>query len=317
MPNSFLSIIPQKKVILTSGAVAVGVILLIVACQYFYFAWDHVLQVTFLLWLAVAGVVTFTVFLLTFRIFRTERPINFKRVAVLFVLIVIYLLGVWFLNIRISSCFLAVSIKAASAEKAQFYFDTGHGFSEGQSAALWVNSVDSFGEYRFPLPYESIYHLRFDPPSTNGTITIKKFLITDGLGRMIRHISLSQLYPLYQIEQTILQGEHLTITTTQGAADPQIGIYLPVPLRIPKGLFWSDPFFVTIILSLWAMTLLLFKIFNKALAKRIIIEEAFKSPAAALTYECLLIGVIVFLFVIYAKGQWGHTVGFLRHILRS
>jgi hypothetical protein len=212
---------------------------------------------------------------------------------------------------------LEVSIKTASAEKAQFYFDTGHGFSEGQSVALWVNSVDSFGQYHFPLPHESIYHLRFDPPSIDGTVTIKRILVTDGLGRMIRLIPLHQLYPLHQIEKSILESEHLTITTTQGAADPQIGIHLPTPLRIPKGLFLVDPLFITIILALWAMPLLLFKIFNKVLDKRIIIEKIYKSPAAVLTYESLLIGMVVFLFVIYAKGQWGHTFWFVRHILRS
>ena len=300
-----------------SGVVAVGVIFLIVACQLFYFAWDHILKSTFLIWLSIAGSGVFIVLLLTFRIFRIERPGNLKKIAAFFVSTVLYLLGVWFLHAKISSCFLEVSIKAASAEKAQFYFDTGHGFSEGQSAALWVNSVDSFGEYRFPLPHESIYHLRFDPPSTNGPVTITRILVTDGMGRMIQHISLSQLYSLHQIEQSILQGENLTITTTQGAADPQIGIHLPVPLRIPKGLFWSDPFFVTIIMALWVLTLLALKILNKVLDKRIRIEKALKSPATVLTYECLLIGVVIFLFVIYAKGQWGHTVGFLRHILRS
>ena len=67
---------------------------------------------------------------------------------------------------------------------------------------------------------------------------------------MIRHISIRRLYLLQQIEKSILQGEHLTITATQDAADPPIGIHLPNPLRIPKGLFWRDPLFITIILAL-------------------------------------------------------------------
>ncbi|MFH1297336.1 MAG: hypothetical protein ABIJ04_08710 [Bacteroidota bacterium] len=281
------------------------------------FAWDHVLQGTFMLWLPVAGLGAFVVLLLTFHIFRTERPRNLQKIATLCVLTVLYLLSVWFLHAKISSCFLEVSIKTASAETTQFYFDTGHGFSEGQMAALWVDSIDSFGQFRFPLPKETIYRLRFDPPSTDGAVIIKKVIVTDGLGRMIRHIPLYRLYPLHQIEKSILQGEHLTITATQGAADPQIGIHLPNPLRIPKGLFWSDPLFITIILALWAMTLLLFKILNILMDKRIITGNIFRSPAAVLTYECLLIGMVFYLFVIYAKGQWGHTFWFLRHILGS
>ena len=317
MTNSISSIIRKQKVIIISSAVAVGVILLIVACQYFYFAWDHILQRTFLIWLPVAGLGVFIVLLLTFHIFCTVRQINLIKIASLFVLIVLYLLGVLFLHVKISSCFLEVSIKTVSAEKAQFYFDTGYGYSEEQSTALWVDSVGSFGQYRFPLPREAVFRLRFDPPSTDGIVIIRKILVTDGLGRTIRHIPLSRLSPLYQIEKSILEGEHLTITATQGAADPQIGVHLPNPLRIPKGLFWSDPLFITIILALWAITLLLFKIFNRILDKWVVIEKTFRSPAAILIYECLLIGMVVFLFVIYAKGQWGHTFWFLRHILRS
>lgn len=295
------------------------------------FAWDHVWQGTFLLWLPIAGLGTFMVLLLTFHIFRTERPKNLPKIATLFVLTVLYLLGIWFLHAKISSSFLEVSIKTASAETAQFYFDTGQGFSEGQSAALWVDSVDFFGQYRFPLPHETINHLRFDPPSTEGAVIIKKVIVTDGLGRTIRHIPLHRLYPLLQIEKSILQGEHLTITATQGAADPQIGIYMLNPLHIPRGLFWMDPLFITIILALWAMTLLLLKIFNILMDKWIITGNIFRSVsavpvsggkslrpnAAVLIYEYLLIGMVLYLFVVYAKGQWRHTFWFLRHILGS
>lgn len=281
------------------------------------FAWDHIRQGTFLLWLPVAGLGTFIVLLLTFHIFRTERPNNLKKISIFFILTVLYLLGVWFLHAKISSCFLEVSIKTTSAETAQLYFDTGHGFSEGQSAVLWVDSIDSFGQYRFPLPQDAVYRLRFDPPSTEGNTIIKKVIVTDGLGRMIRHIPLHQLSPLHQIEKSILQGEHLTITTTQGGADPQIGIHLPNPLYIQKNLFWMDPLFITIMLSVWAMTLLLFKICNKVLDKRVTIEKTLSAPAAALIYECLLIGMVLYLFVVYAKGQWRHTFWFLRHILAS
>lgn len=281
------------------------------------FAWDHVLQGTFLFWLAVAGLGIFIVLLLAFHIFRTEKPINFKKIALLFVLTVLYLLCVFYLHSKVSSCFLKVSIKATSAEKAQLYFDTGHGFSEGQSAVLLVNSVDSFGQYRFPLPQGIIYNLRFDPPSTDGTLTIKKIIVTDGLGRIIRHIPLYQLYPLHQIEKFKLQDEHLTITATRGAVDPQIGIQLKNPLRIPKSLFWGNPLFITIILALCAMTLLLFRIFSILIDKWIIIGTVFRSPAVVLLSECLLIGVVLCLFVIYAKGQLEHTFWFLRHILGS
>lgn len=281
------------------------------------FAWDHVLRGTFLLWLVVAGLGTFIVLLLTIHTFRTEKPIYFKKIAILFVLTVPYLLCVFYLHSKISSCFLKVSIKATSAEKAQFYFDTGHGYSERQTAASWVNSVDSFGQYRFPLPHKKIYHLRFDPPSTDGTVIIKKILVTDGLGRVIKDISLQQLYPLHQVEKFNLQDEYLTITATIGAADPQIGINLPNPLRIKKGRFWADPLFITIILAFWAMILLLFKSFNILIDNWIIIETAFRSPSAVLLSERLLIGVVLCLFVIYAKGQWFHTVWFLRHILGS
>jgi hypothetical protein len=227
--------------------------------------WYHVLRGTFLLWLLIAGLGTFIVFLLTFHTFRTEKTGNLRKTATFFVLTVLCLLGVWLLHAKVSSCFLEASIKTSSAEMAKLYFDTGQGLSEGQTAALWVNSIDSFGRYRFPLPPETIYHLRFDPPSTNGTVIINNVLVTDGLGRIIRYIPLHQLYPLHQIEKSILQGDHLAITSIRNATDPQIGIHLQNPLQIPTSLFWGDPLFLTLILALWAMPLLLFKVFKKRL----------------------------------------------------
>ena len=248
------------------------------------FAGYHVLQGAFVLWSLIAGLGTFVVLLLTFHIFRTERPRNLKRMATFFVLAVLYLLGVWFLHAKVSSCFLEASIKTTSAETAQFYFDTGHGFSEEQTAALWVKDLDSFGQYRFPLPHETIYNLRFDPPSTSRTVTIKKLLVTDSLGRIIRHIPLHLLYPLHQIEKFNLQDDHLTITSTRDADDPQLGIHLQNPLQIPMSIFWRDPLFITIILALWVMTLLIFKISNKVLDKWIIIGKTFRSASAVLIY---------------------------------
>lgn len=229
------------------------------------FAWYHVLQGTFFLWLLIAGLGSFSVLLLIFHIFRTERTKNFQKIATLFVLAVLYILGVWFLHAKASTYFLEASIKTSSAETAELFFNTGHGFSEGQAAALWVDSIDSFGHYRFPLPHETIYHLRFDPPSTNGTVIISNILVTDGLGRIIRHIPLHQLYPLHQIEKSFLQDDHLVITSIRNATDPQIGIHLQYPLQIPTPLFWGDPLFLTIIFVLWAMPLLLFKVFKNRL----------------------------------------------------
>ena len=215
-----------------------------------------------LLWLLIAGLGSFSVCLLIFHIFRTERTKSFQKIAIFFVLTVLYLLVVWFFYVKASTCFLEASIKTTSAETAQLYFDTGQGLSEGQTAALWVNSIDSFGRYRFPLPNETIYSLRLDPPSTIGTVIINNVLVTDGLGRIIRNIPLDQLYPLHQIEKSILRGDHLAVTSIKNATDPQIGIHLQYPLQIPTSLFWGDPLFLTVMLALWAMNLLLFKAFN-------------------------------------------------------
>jgi hypothetical protein len=279
------------------------------------FAWYYVFRGTFLLWLFIAGLGAFIVLLLTFNMFRTARLRHPISTAAFFVSIILYVIGVWFLHAKVSTCFIAVSIKAASTGTVQFYFDTGHGFSERQSTVLWINSVDSFGNYRFQLPQVKINKLRFDPPSTDGNITIKEFFVTDGLGRVIRQIPLHQLYPMNQIEKLNIQDEHLIISATRGAIDPQIGIQLKKPLHIPKNLFWGDPLFITLILALWVLTLIIFKIFIAVADKWINIETALRSPAAVLFSESLLIVMVICLFIIYAKGQLVHTFWFLRHIL--
>src|SRR4051812_21618592 len=70
---------------------------------------------------------------------------------------------------------LALELASSAPSTSQLFYNTGEGFTEADSASAPVNATGpaAYQHLSYSLPRKSVIALRFDPITTEGTITIR------------------------------------------------------------------------------------------------------------------------------------------------
>ncbi len=131
---------------------------------------------------------------------------------------------VWLLYAQKDSYYFHVVIKSSAEDMAKLYFDTGSGVSEKESVGARIKSDQRFHHYWFQLPQGEIRHLRFDPLTVAGTLTVATMEIIDAFDNSRRAVDFHQLKALHQIRSIEIHDRKATIVTVENANDPQISV---------------------------------------------------------------------------------------------
>jgi hypothetical protein len=133
--------------------------------------------------------------------------------------------------------YFQVWMKTSVPDTARLYYDIGKGLSEEHAIGMPVNPDGLFHRYRLALPDRPIQHLRFDPLTGHGMVSLKGIEIVNGLGRRVHIVGLQQLHPAFQIKTWILNDNQVDLETDNQSNDPQITIHINTPITTPKGLY--------------------------------------------------------------------------------
>src|SRR3954468_24475 len=120
---------------------------------------------------------------------------------------------------------LSFEMASSTPSTSQLFYNTGEGFTEAESASAPVNATGpaSYQHLSYSLPRKSVIALRFDPTTTEGTITIRNVEI-DGPNGVVMRIDPDQIISLNQIKSRTSSGGAVTFVTTPMAADPNLFI---------------------------------------------------------------------------------------------
>jgi hypothetical protein len=123
----------------------------------------------------------------------------------------------------------------------QVFFDTGQGFSEGQSVFTPVYASQEPRDYRVHLPHGQYRHLRVDPGTVPGRYDIRGAVVLAPNGATREVIPVADLAPVHQLITLERTTVKLVVEVSPGGNDPQL-LYAPAtPLeivpreRIPAG----------------------------------------------------------------------------------
>ena len=118
---------------------------------------------------------------------------------------------------------------------AQLFYDTGAGYNEANSriAPVLPTSTNHGQRLVFDLPRARIYHLRFDPLMTEGTVTLRHVAIV-GAKETVMTIAPSDIVPFNQIGSRVEREREVTFSTRPGANDPGLTFILHKPFEYKR-----------------------------------------------------------------------------------
>lgn len=90
---------------------------------------------------------------------------------------------------------LEVQMASSKPDVAQLFFDTGKGYNEQESSTEALSVSDQPRMYRFVLPAQKIFSLRFDVLSHEGRARIVSAAIVDSGGRVLRTFAREDFVP--------------------------------------------------------------------------------------------------------------------------
>ena len=203
--------------------------------------------------------------------------------------------------------YVTIEMKTPIEGYGQVYFDTGLNYQENQSYRFEIRPSSRFEAYRIPLPESTIKSIRFDPLDKKGAFEIKSITVETRDENVVWDGDklAEQIVPLQQI---VVESTKSVFTGFSTEEDPHFHVR---GFTVPDNRHTITRLFITFVVFSAGIAL------TGVILLWMIVNDAFRSPAAVLSYECFLVGTVLYMFVIYAKGQWGHTVWFLRHILGS
>ena len=136
--------------------------------------------------------------------------------------------------LEVNKLYFAIEMESSVAGTSQLFFNTGHGYNEGDSSA-WHIQPGSMKKYLFPLPALSINSMRFDPINLTSVVSIKNAGIENALGETIKKFPPQSFVSKGQISKMDVGADRLTIYTDENADDPKTEIEnSSVDLKISK-----------------------------------------------------------------------------------
>ena len=137
----------------------------------------------------------------------------------------------WILYDEAEQLFLQVAMSSSVNSTARVYYDLGQGLNEYNSVPLHITGGEIIRNYRFKLPNQLIYGLRFDPLTNSGRVKIGDILLTDVFGKVLQRFDRRQLKPGNQIQSLIFLDKVAEITIPANANDPQLNVPMNGPLN--------------------------------------------------------------------------------------
>ena len=135
---------------------------------------------------------------------------------------------------------IAVALQSDKPGVLQVFYDSGHGFSELQSAVSTLQPSDRSYEYQLFLPAGRYRAIRIDPGTVSGRYVIERISILAPGGSVQTTIPLIELKPVNQLSVREQTRDRLIVDAPPGADDPQL-LYSPkTPVVIP-GQWLSAP----------------------------------------------------------------------------
>jgi hypothetical protein len=136
---------------------------------------------------------------------------------------------------------IAMTLQSDRAGSAQWFYDRGNGYSEGESTTAKV--VAGENHVIFFLTPGTYRALRFDPINNDGHVRIESARMTASSGNGVDRFALAQFAPLANIGSFARSANGIDVTAVAGSADPQLEMALAAPLEMtsPRS-FVSDGF---------------------------------------------------------------------------
>ena len=125
-----------------------------------------------------------------------------------------------------------ITLKSNAPGTAQLYFDIGRGIIEADSTRAAIEYKTEPQVLRFPIPSGTYRTLRFDPIDRTGELTLSEAVIRTHDGKVVHRIPIRDFTADHQISSLIATGDKLSVITTLGAVDPNLGIRLAAPLEL-------------------------------------------------------------------------------------
>jgi hypothetical protein len=130
---------------------------------------------------------------------------------------------------------LRIQIYSSVGSQAQLFWDTGAGYNEKESSTEIVSPPSwshSYQTLSYQLPDKAIRGLRFDPITSEGSVSLRDVEIRGAHGAILR-IPPSRITGANQIQSRLERSSIVTFITSPGANDPQLLVNLDAPIRGP------------------------------------------------------------------------------------
>jgi len=149
---------------------------------------------------------------------------------------------------------IEMQLYASQAGVAQWFLDSGHGYSEQGSLSAALKKGDNV--LQFTLPVGNYSHLRFDPTASDSEVTIESVVIKPRAQVVSGRFGLADFARLSGVTQLNATPQGIKVIPNQGNNDPQLSVNLTQPLvvRGPSRSIVED---VTAALALAALAWLL------------------------------------------------------------
>lgn len=123
---------------------------------------------------------------------------------------------------------LTMQIHADGAGVAQWFYDSGDGYSERHSTSAELKAGENRVTFRFPVgTYRS---LRFDPINNDHRVIVESMRWTAGSD--LSALGADKLAPLANVERMIAGAGGMEIAPVSGSNDPQALLTLATPLQL-------------------------------------------------------------------------------------
>lgn len=125
---------------------------------------------------------------------------------------------------------IEMRLYASQAGVAQWFLDSGHGYSEEESLSATLKQGDN--AVQFTLPVGNYRHLRFDPIASDGAVTIESVVIKPRAQVISGDFGLADFSQLPGVTLLNSAPKGLEVLPDQGNNDPQLSVNMTQPLVV-------------------------------------------------------------------------------------
>lgn len=127
---------------------------------------------------------------------------------------------------RQKALFFQTTLTSAAGGLAQLFFDIGRGINEKDSVLIKVQKNET-KTCKFPLPFDKIYSLRFDPINNEANVSITASMVIDSNGTILYRFRPTDFTPGQHIKTVEKLDDGVAIVCLEGGVDPFLNLTVP------------------------------------------------------------------------------------------